>query len=100
MNAGCRCRRDATGAFDMSVCEVHAARRIIVIDEGPSPRAGVGVVPILKPAAPSDPMDNLRECGHPHVNHRPNDGACKVFVVRKGESCWCTGFEPKGGRQP
>lgn len=44
--------------------------------------------------------DVLCECGHPKFNHRPNDGACKVFVVRKGDSCWCTGFEPKGGRAP
>lgn len=43
---------------------------------------------------------NVCECGHYHFNHRPNEGSCKVFVVRKGDSCWCTGFEPKGGRKP
>lgn len=35
------------------------------------------------------------ECGHYHFNHGPNDGACKVFVVRKGDSCGCAAFRPK-----
>lgn len=43
----------------------------------------------------TNPWENRCECGHPHRNHHANDGACKVFVVRKGESCGCAAFKPR-----
>ena len=52
----------------------------------------------MSPAEPrQDPhaLDALCRCGHPRRNHRAVSGSCKVFVVRKGDSCGCPAFRPR-----
>lgn len=37
-------------------------------------------------------MGPMCVCGHPRHNHRPDGGACRIFVVREGAACGCEAF--------